>query len=81
MPVIDSQDVIPMVYPAKEQHTLSDDLVSAFESAEIPKESIAHFGWMFRGPEMRYVLKERGKLWGKTRFGVAFVYCLHKTVC
>lgn len=68
--MINSQDVIPLVYPAKEQHTLSDDVVSAFEKAEIPKESIAHFGWMFRGPEMRYELKEPGG-----EFGSIAVFC------
>ena len=48
-----------MYYDAKEQHTLSDDLVKAFKEAEIPEASLVHFGWMFHGTEMTGEYKER----------------------
>ena len=50
-----------MYYDAKEQHTLSDDLVKAFKEAEIPEASLVHFGWMFHGTEMTGEYKERLK--------------------
>ena len=48
-----------LYYDAKEQHTLSDDLVSALKEAEIPMASLVHFGWMFHGTEMTGEHKER----------------------
>ena len=47
-----------LYYDAKEQHTLSDDLVSALKEAEIPVASLVHFGWMFHGTEMTGEHKE-----------------------
>ena len=52
------EDVITLSYDAKEQHTLSDDLVKAFKEAEIPEASLSHFGWMFHGSEMTGEHKE-----------------------
>ena len=48
-----------MWYPAKEQHSLSDDLVAAFKEAEIPEGSLSQFGWMFHGSEMTGEHKEK----------------------
>lgn len=56
-----------LYYDAKEQHTLSDDLVSALKEAEIPMASLVHFGWMFHGTEMTGEHKER--FWTKDRLG------------
>ena len=55
-----SEDVIALYYDAKEQErgTLSDDLVAAFKSAEIPEASLSNFGWMFHGSEMTGEHKE-----------------------
>ncbi len=53
-----SEDVIALYYDAKEQHTLSDDLVAAFKAAEIPEASLSNFGWMFHGSEMTGEHKE-----------------------
>ncbi|CAL1157531.1 unnamed protein product, partial [Cladocopium goreaui] len=52
------EDVMALYYDAKEQHTLSDDLVSALKEAEIPVASLVHFGWMFHGTEMTGEHKE-----------------------
>jgi len=52
------EDVIALYYDAKEQHTLSDDLVAAFKAAEIPEASLSNFGWMFHGSEMTGEHKE-----------------------
>ena len=56
-----------MYYDAKEQHTLSDDLVKAFKEAEIPEASLVHFGWMFHGTEMTGEHKERMKNHGEVK--------------
>mmetsp|Transcript_36542 Transcript_36542/g.68051 ORF Transcript_36542/g.68051 Transcript_36542/m.68051 type:complete len:249 (-) Transcript_36542:167-913(-) len=46
------EDVIALCYDAKEQHTLWDDLLTAFKQAEIPEGALTNLGWMFHGTEM-----------------------------
>ena len=50
--------MLPLFYPSKEQHTLSDDLVDALKAAEVPEGSLTNVGWMFHGSEMTGEHKE-----------------------
>mmetsp|Transcript_12721 Transcript_12721/g.29080 ORF Transcript_12721/g.29080 Transcript_12721/m.29080 type:complete len:287 (+) Transcript_12721:38-898(+) len=50
--------VLPLVYGAKEQNTLEDDIVAALKAAEVPEGSLTNVGWMFHGSEMTGKYKE-----------------------
>ena len=52
------EGVLVLWYPAKEQHTLSDDLLAALKAAEVPEGSLKNVGWMFHGSEMTGEHKE-----------------------
>mmetsp|Transcript_63133 Transcript_63133/g.148291 ORF Transcript_63133/g.148291 Transcript_63133/m.148291 type:complete len:305 (-) Transcript_63133:323-1237(-) len=50
--------VLALVYAAKEQNMLEDDIVASLKAAEVPEGSLTNVGWMFHGSEMTGKYKE-----------------------